>query len=177
MLKARRNPTSTEPRLGFTLIEMMIAVAIIGILATVAVPLYLDMQMRTKRSEAPLNLKGIGVAQLTIYNRDSAFVACDQWPATPPTRVATPFDEGDIPPGGWEELAWMADNHVYCRYAVDVYPAVNGSEWARVTATCDIDGDGVYGNWWLDLDPEGVSSTSQHMVPRMSPSTAATNEY
>ncbi|MDM1284699.1 prepilin-type N-terminal cleavage/methylation domain-containing protein [Acinetobacter indicus] len=45
---------------GFTLIELMIAVAIVAILAAIAFPSYQDSVKRTKRAEAQAELLGIG---------------------------------------------------------------------------------------------------------------------
>ena len=51
---------------GFTLIELMIVIAIIGVLAAVAIPLYVDYTKKARTSEVPENLKVIMKEQLTF---------------------------------------------------------------------------------------------------------------
>jgi type IV pilus assembly protein PilA len=58
---------------GFTLIELMIVVAIIGILAAIAIPNFLRFQAKSKQSEAKTNLGGIFTAQISYFGENSFF--------------------------------------------------------------------------------------------------------
>ena len=59
-------------RKGFTLIELMIVVAIIGILAVVAIPGYMAYIANSKTSEAKANLKAIADGALSYFQAEHA---------------------------------------------------------------------------------------------------------
>ena len=61
---------------GFTLIELMIVVAIIGILAAIAIPAYQDYTIRAQVSEG-LNLSGGAKAAVTEYFQDQGAFPAD----------------------------------------------------------------------------------------------------
>ncbi len=67
MWRLDRNPK------GFTLIELMIVVAIIGILAAIAIPNFLKYQAKARQSEARINLGGIFVAEMAYYGEQARF--------------------------------------------------------------------------------------------------------
>jgi len=69
-------------RRGFTLIELMIVVAIIGILAAIAIPSFASFQAKTKQSEAKLNLKALFVAK-KAYATEFNTYACGLGSFTP----------------------------------------------------------------------------------------------
>ncbi|HLG21188.1 MAG TPA: prepilin-type N-terminal cleavage/methylation domain-containing protein [Candidatus Manganitrophaceae bacterium] len=58
---------------GFTLIELMIVVAIVGILAAIAIPNFLTYQARARQSEARVNLGGIFTSQTSFLSDNAAY--------------------------------------------------------------------------------------------------------
>lgn len=71
----RRDPPVSSPQ-GFTLIEVMIAVAIVGILAMVAIPNFMQWNARYQLKQGTTELAGsLNLARMAAMNRNLAVTA------------------------------------------------------------------------------------------------------
>lgn len=78
---------------GFTLIELMIVVAIIGILASIAMPAYTDYIKKGKAAEAPSNLANLKVRMEQYYQDNRTYDGGPCAPASDAKHFAYSCDE------------------------------------------------------------------------------------
>jgi type IV pilus assembly protein PilA len=85
---------------GFTLIELMIVVAIIGILAAIAIPNFLTYQMKSRQSEAKTNLQAIRTSEISFQAERGCYLSVTREGSPNPggnKSVPTPWGVGAIP--------------------------------------------------------------------------------
>ena len=148
---------SLRNRKGFTLIELMIVVAILGILAAVAIPAFLKYIKRSKTSEATMNVRKLYDGSVTYFATeyadtdgeavDNMFPASAVHPDTGPTEDKyDPSDWGfSVDAGTWAALSFaVADPH-YFQYQYDSDAAGGEANQCVFTASAfgDLDGDGT----------------------------------
>ena len=82
-----KNIQMNHAQKGFTLIELMIVVAIIGILAAVAIPQYQDYTARTQVSRVVGEVNALKSSAESIFNSGGAVANADNLSATPKREI------------------------------------------------------------------------------------------
>jgi type IV pilus assembly protein PilA len=153
----------TKVHAGFTLVELMIVVALLGVLASVAVPGFMSYQARTRRSEAYSNLKAVAEAQVAFYALRGLYHGTGlSWPDPVPygglgTGKMTWDAASDA---AYADLGWAPEGEVYYSYETNT-PDVAGSGCTctncfSATAFGDVDANGqVSAVMYSHPEPDG----------------------
>ena len=89
-------------RKGFTLVELMIVVAIIGILAAIAVPNFIKFQAKAKQSEAKTMLRSYFTAQRHYFSEKDTYTSTLSQLGFSPERANRYAYFGTLSPSSWE---------------------------------------------------------------------------
>jgi prepilin-type N-terminal cleavage/methylation domain-containing protein len=151
---------------GFTLIELMIVVGIIGLLSAIAVPNFLSYQARSRRSEAYVNLAAIARIQSAYHAEQGEYFEAGSWPNfVPYGGLSTRKMEWDAASElAYAELGWRPEGQVFYAYDVNT-----GPETCSCTICFTASAVG-------DVDDDDLNSAVMYVHPETSPDGALIGE-
>jgi type IV pilus assembly protein PilA len=136
-------------RAGFTMVELMITVALVGILAAVAIPQFIAYQAKSRRAEAYANVVAIATSEVAYYAESDTFVDAGAFPDWDlygglGTHKMT-WDADSV--AEYALLGWGPEGEVAYSYEVNAggSPGCTCDNCFTATAHGDVDADGGRG--------------------------------
>ena len=119
------------------MIELMIVVAIIGILAATAIPSFLRYQLKAKSAEVKSNISAIRIVEESVFSANGSYMPAAAEPPIVPGSTKARFNSAAP---DYAALGWTPEGEVYFSYAVVV--SADGAGYTA-DAAADLDADGV----------------------------------
>jgi len=151
---------------GFSLVELMIVVAIIAILAAIAIPSFLRFALRSKTAEATSNLAGIRTGEEAYRAEHDVYVACTAYPAAVPPAGGTMWLAAAA--GNFTPMGFAADGVVRYQYDV-VINAEDAMPYFTASATGDLDDDDINAVWVVSNNPDSTGETRKNAAGDRAP--------